>query len=195
MFEKIRRLVYVHVIKPFQETTAPVSSVAWGATVGAFCALPPTVGIQMYVAASIWVVARYVFRFHFNLPIAIAVVWLTNPVTIVPIYYFYLKTGDWLLAVLGYASEELDYSTFKEILKGLEEEDPVGFFQGLWRGVVAVFWLFGWPIVVGGLFWTVPGTILTYPLTTWLLVKYRKRQAAQEGLTYQQWTAKYVHRE
>jgi uncharacterized protein (DUF2062 family) len=36
--------------------------------------------------------------FRVNLPIAVALVWLTNPFTVVPVYYSAYKLGAWLLA-------------------------------------------------------------------------------------------------
>ena len=54
-------------------------------------------GVQMYIVAAIWVAARYLFRTNFNLPIAVAVVWISNPITVVPLYYGFLVTGNLFL--------------------------------------------------------------------------------------------------
>ncbi len=67
-------------------------SVAGAMGVGIFIALLPTLG-QMVVAAAaaIWL--------RVNLPIAVAMVWITNPVTMPPIFYSTYKVGAWLLGI------------------------------------------------------------------------------------------------
>jgi len=54
--------------------------------VGLFCAFVP-LPIQMLLAAA----AAIIFRV--NLPISVGLVWITNPVTIPPMFYFCYKVG------------------------------------------------------------------------------------------------------
>jgi len=64
---------------------------ASGATaVGLFCAFLP-MPFQMLPAAILAIL------FRVNLPISIALVWLTNPFTTPPIAYFCYKVGAWVL--------------------------------------------------------------------------------------------------
>jgi uncharacterized protein len=65
-------------------------SVAWGVSVGLFVAFVP-VPFQMPLAAALAIVIGC------NLPIAISLVWVTNPITIPPLLYVAYKTGNWLL--------------------------------------------------------------------------------------------------
>ncbi|HDY98402.1 MAG TPA: DUF2062 domain-containing protein [Pseudomonas sabulinigri] len=65
-------------------------SVARAMAVGLFVALIP-IPLQMLVAAAIAVLARS------NLPISISLVWLTNPITMPPIFYAQYKVGTLLL--------------------------------------------------------------------------------------------------
>lgn len=67
-------------------------SVAGAAAIGLFCAFLPIPG-QMIVAAALAVAARV------NLPMSVALVWLTNPVTMPPVYFFCYKVGAWLLGL------------------------------------------------------------------------------------------------
>ena len=58
--------------------------------IGLFNAFVP-VPFQMALSAA----AAIIFRT--NLPIAVGLVWITNPLTIPPIFYFSYKVGTWLL--------------------------------------------------------------------------------------------------
>ncbi len=60
---------------------------ALGFALGVFVALTPTVGFQMILGATI---AHF---FRANRVIAAAMAWITNPATIVPIYYFNYRVG------------------------------------------------------------------------------------------------------
>ena len=64
---------------------------AAGATfIGLFCAFVP-IPTQMLLAAVLAVI------FRCNLPISVALVWITNPLTFPPMFYFAYRLGAWLL--------------------------------------------------------------------------------------------------
>lgn len=65
-------------------------SVAWAVSVGLFFAFVP-VPFQMPLAAA------FAILIGCNLPIAVSLVWLTNPVTMPPIFYGAYKVGAWML--------------------------------------------------------------------------------------------------
>lgn len=67
-------------------------SVAGAMSVGLFAAFIP-VPFQMVIAAALAIPARV------NLPISVVLVWVTNPVTMPPLFYFAYKVGTWILSV------------------------------------------------------------------------------------------------
>ncbi|MCC4309319.1 MAG: DUF2062 domain-containing protein [Alcanivorax sp.] len=67
-------------------------SLAGAAFIGIFTGLLP-IPLQMGLAALLAV------RFHCNLPLSVVLVWISNPVTYVPIFYFTYRIGAWLLGM------------------------------------------------------------------------------------------------
>ena len=68
------------------------SSVAWAVSIGLFLAWVP-VPFQMVLAAGVAIVVRC------NLPMAVGLVWISNPVTVAPMFYTAHKLGEWILGV------------------------------------------------------------------------------------------------
>lgn len=67
-------------------------SVARAMGVGLFAALIP-IPMQMLLAAALAIPVRG------NLPIAVSLVWLTNPLTMPPVFFVTYMTGAWLMQV------------------------------------------------------------------------------------------------
>jgi uncharacterized protein (DUF2062 family) len=65
-------------------------SVSMALAVGLFCAWIPTPG-QMAIAAI------GAIRYRANIPISVALVWLTNPLTMPPLFYFAYEVGIYFL--------------------------------------------------------------------------------------------------
>ena len=66
------------------------NSVAWATSIGLFMAWVP-VPFQMVLAAGAAILLRC------NLPVAVAMVWVSNPVTMAPLYFWAYKLGGWML--------------------------------------------------------------------------------------------------
>jgi uncharacterized protein (DUF2062 family) len=88
------------------------------------------------------------FAFRFNVPIAIAMVWLSNPITMPPMYYMEYLTGNFLLGQEGLEEIELTMEWFSEHF----DEILV-------------------PLYVGTSFYSVVVSTLIYFIINWLWIK------------------------
>lgn len=68
-------------------------SISLGVAAGLFAAALPLMPLQMLIAAVLAILIRA------NLPIALAVSWVSNPITLIPITYFTYALGNWILGV------------------------------------------------------------------------------------------------
>ncbi len=101
-------------------------SVSGACFIGFFCAFLPLPG-HMLFAGTLAILARC------NLPIALALVWITNPITIPPVFFFAYKLGAWLL------NTELKVTTVHLDLDWLGEQ-----FDQIWRPLVLGSLVCGW---------------------------------------------------
>ncbi len=131
-------------------------SIALGAAIGMFIALMPVVGIQMLIVGIVALLTRRLF--YFNRIAALIMVYVTNPLTIVPIYWFCYRVGAiWFPVDV----------TRDDFAKLLEYE---GFSQW-WDTIANLFIEIGVPLLVGTTIVGIVCGIATYPTIRWLIKK------------------------
>jgi hypothetical protein len=134
------------------EHTGSPHAIALGFAIGVFVALTPTVGIQMVLGATI----AHIFRA--NRVVAAGLAWITNPLTIVPIYYFNYRVG--LVFLPG---DESRGKAFIEALSDISFLDPHSIATGFrlmaqeFAGIAGVLWL-------GSLIVAVICGVISYPI-------------------------------
>lgn len=115
-------------------------SVSGAFAAGLFWAFVP-MPFQMVASAATAIVARI------NLPISVALVWITNPLTIPPIFYFTYRVGAW---ILGEPPQPMRTEMSLEwMIQSLEKIWQPLFFGSLLCGVIAS--ILGYTIMRG--FW------------------------------------------
>jgi hypothetical protein len=129
-------------------------SVAGAVGLGVFMALLPLPG-QMILAAAAAI------GFRVNLPLAVATVWITNPFTFPPVFYFNYKIGTWVLST---PHQEF---AFKLSLDWLMNET-----SAIWP-----------PLIIGSLLMATVLGITTYALVrlAWRIYILRKRRQVRRA--------------
>ena len=135
-------------------------SVSGAFFIGLFCAFLP-IPSQMVVAAIIAIPARC------NLPISVGLVWISNPITMPPIFYFAYRLGAWLLD-MELESDSIELSI-----------------NWLWDN----FGVIGWPLLFGSLVcgWVagVTGFVMTRVLWRFHIIKRWKARRERRRLKKQ----------
>ena len=166
-WQKVRRFV-VHSILHADDTP---HALALGVAIGTFVSIVPVIGLQTAVAVAIAAAVRA------NKAVCIPIVWLSNPVTALPINYACLWVGRRLMP-----SE-----SGETIMQAIQRLSGIGgglslFSLAFWKERVVVLAGLGLELWVGSI---VVGAILgalAYPLTRWVVTTYRVRH--RRGLTW-----------
>ena len=189
MWQKIRAYLDEKLVRPFRESHAPVKELALGSAVGMFWALTPLVGIQMYLVTMNWLLFKFIKQ-KFNLAVALAMVWISNPITMGPLYYAFYKTGFHTFDLLGLNPLVITFENFQAVLtKAMQQK----LLDGLITWGEFLLNDLGWPTLIGGYIIAIPFAIASYPVTKRMVNNHRTRLAAKEGLTLEQWEQKHIH--
>lgn len=141
-------------------------SIALGTAIGMFIGMTPTVGIQMILVLCLAVATRPLF--HFNKVAALLTVYVSNPFTVLPIYWFNYSIGTYFVEATV---------TYEDFARTLEYE---GFAQW-WDTVVGLFVRVGSPLILGSLVVATVTSVPTYPVILWLVRKVRNESPPVEG--------------
>jgi uncharacterized protein (DUF2062 family) len=182
MIDLLRKTIQSRLIDPIIHSVAPVKALQWGTAIGLLLGFTPTVGIQMYSAAVVWALGKYIFRFAFNLPVCIAMIWISNPLTMIPMYYGFLITGGWVQGV-----PTVTYSAFSDKLAEILAMES--FWDSFIEGSKFLLIELGQPMLVGSMVYAVPISIGGFFAVGYFLTRHRKHKARQANMSYEEWCA------
>ncbi len=135
--------VYLRLIKPVLTVKDTPHALALGITIGLWISLTPTVGIQMTLVVVVGTL------FKANRIAGVAMTWISNPVTFLPMYYVYYRIG-----VLLSGETPTSYAALKDTASA----------NTGWNLVVCFFELLGKPLWIGSLLVATVFSIPAYPL-------------------------------
>ncbi len=168
-WRRIRRLV-IEKILHLDDTP---HRIAFGVFLGFVVGWTPTLGAQILIY---WVMA-YILRA--NRASGLLPVFLTNPITAVPIYLFNWKVGQWLLhgASGGDASAAEEQARLEEMVEqfSLSRMFEAEFWSSLWPTLAGL----GIELLVGCLAVGFACGTLGYVVTFYGVISYRRRRQAK----------------
>lgn len=106
---RMKRLMHFQLIIPLLRSKHSPEYTARGVALGFAIGITPTAGLQLILCGLIWVIARKIFKWDFNVLLAMAWTWNSNTFTIPPIYFICYVTGQLLL---GHWSDAIGYHAF-----------------------------------------------------------------------------------
>lgn len=147
--------------------------VALGAAIGVFVGLTPTVGVQMAMVVLIAAIPKL----KFNLPVACAMVWISNPFTMIPLYY-----SMYWLGVLLLNRKEMHFDRFQTMVQELIDsiKDGESLLTSAWQGLTGMFDIgidIAIPMWIGGI---VLGLVFSIP-THFIVLRLAQRHAARRA--------------
>lgn len=140
-------------------------AIALGVGIATFIAFLPLIGLQTLVSVAL------AAAFRANKAVCIPVVWITNPVTMVPIYGACMTIGGY---VTGHQNSEHRSAT----LAALSRHEGFGRIlePGFWGDLLRVFLSFGIDLWVGSAVVAAVLAVLGYFSARWGVVHYRERR-------------------
>ena len=95
-------------------------------------------------------------------------VWISNPITMIPLYYIFLVSG---YLVLG-TREKLNFEIFNDHIANLSQiNDTLTSVIEILKFLIIDL---GWPMVVGSIFYAIPGSIIGFLVCKKVLYSYRE---------------------
>lgn len=139
-------------------------AVAMGTAIAMVVAFLPLVGLQTVIAMGLAALARA------NKAVCIPIVWITNPLTMVPIYAACFGLGRFLLGSSGDSDGEA-------VLTELQRQQTAGLLEPeFWKGLLVNLAGMGLDLWVGCAVVGVVFATISYFLSRWGVTTYRERR-------------------
>lgn len=137
--------------------------IAIGTSISVFVALLPLIGIQMLLAIALTAI------FRGNKAVCIPAVWITNPVTVGPIYWTCLQVGG--LIVGGNTDTGEQIAQLVAVAQESSMLSPI-----FWVDLMKVLMTLGVELWVGCAIVAIVGGIISYFVAHWAVRAYRERR-------------------
>ena len=164
-------------ILPLLQSEGTPESIALGVAIGLFIALTPTVGIQMTLVLVVGTLINRYTRWQMNRLVGIAMCWVSNPLTMLPMYYGYLWLG-WIVTGRGWMPP-VSMESWQRQFSSYLQRDPkmMGFWEKLQSFVMAGLGELAIPMWVGSL---IIATLLLVPSYLFTLRAVRAHRLRRE---------------
>lgn len=150
-------------IKPFVSKHGSPEAIAWGIAIGLLVAFSPTIGIQLVLAYFIATL------FKASRAAALIPVWITNPMTVPPIYAFTYTVGRWFV---GGPSVKEVRNQLIQLVRRMDGYDPLDLPAKL-RLALEIGQDVFIPMCIGGLLVGAASAAIAYSVTLWGVRRFR----------------------
>lgn len=168
-----RRLKYFVVFRVLHADDTP-HRIALGVAIGLFVAWTPTIGLQMIIALALAALLRA------NKVIPVALVWITNPVTALPIYYVNWVVGRLIMPGTDPLKMNEAYIRLRANIEHAPGLLDALFDPGTWRQLITIFIEMGVELWIGsfavGILVGVSGYFTTLHLVMYLKERRRRQR-------------------
>ena len=167
-WRKAKRFVLLRVL----HADDPPHALALGLAIGVFVAMTPTIGAQMVIAAAI------AASFRANKILAMAAVWISNPVTMVQIYYVNWRIGQHFVetgVVDGASAVQAQITKIVESIGGMSNLFFHLLDKAFWSEVLRLVWALGIELWIGSFLVGLVCALPSYAITRWIITAYRRR--------------------
>ena len=176
-WERMKRGVKYKLVIPIKRSKHPPEYTARGVAIGIGWALTPSIGIQMVFCFITWLVAKKIFKWDFSVLISMAWTWTTNVITAIPCFYLFFVTGQIILKGFEDLSGYEEFSRQWDAM--VRQGSEMSYFESLWKEMSIAAEVWGVPLLIGCLPWSVLGGFAGYYLS--LRFIRRHRAAKQRG--------------
>jgi uncharacterized protein (DUF2062 family) len=145
---------------------------AKGSAIGLFIAMTPTIGVQMILALLLTAM------FRVNKAIALAMVWISNPLTLIPLYYANWWLGHQIVqttAVEGQSAVRARIAEISDSIGGMTNLIAHTFDSAFWSKVLKLVWSLGVELWIGSFLVGSVCAAVGYLITLWGIKFYRQR--------------------
>jgi uncharacterized protein len=169
------------VIQPILQIKDTPQSIALGVTVGIFVALTPTVGLQMTLIVLVGTALNRLTRWRMNRVVGLTMCWVSNPITMIPMYYGYLWLG-WILTGRGWMPP-LSLSAWQARFTAYIQTTAPTWWDYLQGMFLAGMGELAWPMWIGSLVVAVAVSVPLYLITYRSVERYqlRRRQKKEKA--------------
>ncbi|QDT31898.1 DUF2062 domain-containing protein [Thalassoglobus polymorphus] len=152
---------WLHAILQLKDTP---HSIAMGTAIGIFIGLTPTFGIQMLLVLAVAFLTQPFFRF--NRFAALVAVYISNPFTMIPIYWMNYRIGAM------FTHTQISWKEFVSLFQ-------YSSYTEWWSTFSNVFYTLGTPLIIGSFLVATVLSLPTYPLILRLSERVQARRAAR----------------
>jgi len=166
-WRQLKRFIVLRVL----HANDPPHALALGLAIGVFVAMTPTIGAQMVIAAAI------AASFRANKILAMAAVWISNPVTMLPIYSVNWQIGRYFVEAGMVDDESAVQAQITRIIERIGGMSNLFFHlldKAFWSEVLRLVWALGIELWIGSFLVGFVCALPSYLIARWIITAYRR---------------------